>query len=198
MKVSQNQSKRLTRKEKYAIQQQSKKIKFKKLNYINIGISILFFSGLILTIFEINIFQKTIIDWKIPTGIWFFTGFIFLPFTAKYLVNYYETTGFFLQSVFNICSFGGILVFIFMATNYYFHFDSQTETYKTKIIRTGHLAKGRSSCAPPYAEVVIKHLDKQLIFPCDFEIERYKYINLTVQKGIWGFDIILNQTPLIE
>ena len=195
MRTPQNQTKRLTRKEKYAIQRQTKKVTFGKMNFKNVGLSIFFFSGLILTIFEINIFHKTIVDWKIPTSIWFFGGLLFAPFMSKHLVNYYNTTGLFLQSVFNICSFGGILVYVFMATNYYLGVDNQSETIRTEILKTGHLAKGRNGCGNPYADVKIKNSDKELIFPCNFEIERYKYVDLILKKGLLGFDIILAQIP---
>ena len=198
MRTPQNQTKRLTRKEKYAIQRQTKKAILGKMNFKNIGLSLLFFSGLILTIFEINIFHKTIIDWKIPTSIWVFTGLLFAPFMSKHLVNYYNTTGLFLQLVFNICSFGGILVYIFMATNYYFGKDNKLETFQTEILKTGHLAKGRNGCGSPYADVFVKKSDKQLIFPCDFEIEQYKYVDLTLQKGLLGFDIIIAQIPRMK
>ena len=85
-----------------------------------------------------------------------------------------------------------------MATNYYFRKDTQLEIIKTKISRTGHLAKGNYGCANSYADIIVKDCDKELIFPCGFEIAEYKFVNLTITKGILGFDIIMGKEPSTE
>ena len=191
-------NKRLTKRQKIELRQTTLKLIKNKSSRTNIILSTLFFTGLILTIFEINIYHDTIIDWKIPTAIWFFSGLLTLPFTSKYLVNYYSTTNIFMQLVFTITGFGGLLVFSFMAINYYFSLDSRSEIIRTEILKTGHLAKGRNGCGNPYADVIIKSAEKELIFPCDFDIEKYKFVTLTVKRGLLGFDIVLDKKPSTE
>jgi hypothetical protein len=156
----------------------------------------LFFCGVVLTIFEINIFRKTIIDWKIPGSIWLGTGLVSIFFTRKYLEH--ETKNIFMQLFINICGVGGILAYSFMATNYYLLDDKTTETIKTKIIKTGHLAKGKSGCEEPYADVRIKDFEKKLIYPCDFEMDKYRFVIVRTKKGFWGYNRILSQVPTIE
>ncbi len=90
------------------------------------------------------------------------------------------------------------MVYVFMATNYYFGKNNKIETLQTEILKTGHLAKGKGGCGLPYADVIIKKSDKQLIFPCDFEIEQYKYVDLTLQEGLLGFDVIIAQIPMTK
>lgn len=156
----------------------------------------LFFSGIILTVGEISIYRKTIIDWKIPTAIWLGVGLISVIYLRKYL-GYY-TNNIFLQLLFSVCSFGGLLTYSFMATNYYFINNVKTKVIKTPIIKTGHLAKGKNRCEYPYADVNIEGAKKELIFPCDFEIEKFKFVSVSLKPGLWGFDRILGQTPTEE
>jgi hypothetical protein len=156
----------------------------------------LFFSGLILTVGEISIYRKTIIGWKAPTAIWLAVGLISVIFLRKYLSSY--TKNIFLQLLFSVCSFGGLFTYSFMATNYYFIDNIKAEVVKTPIIKTGHLAKGKNKCEYPYADVNIKGAEKELIFPCDLEIEKYKFVSVSLKAGLWGFYRILEQTPTEE
>ncbi len=164
------------------------------INWVNTLLTILFIGTLLLTVFEINIYRKTLIHWAIPTTIWFLTGLILTPLTSNFLKKHYKTNGFFLQLVFNVATWGGLLIFTFMATNYYFPKEN-SKTISTKIIRTGYLAKGRNGCGAPYCEVIIDNKEKELVFPCDFDIENYTEIELTIRKGFWGFDIITDKRP---
>jgi hypothetical protein len=166
-------------------------------NWVNSLLIILFIGALILTVFEINIYRKTIIHWAIPTFVWILTGLILTPLTSSFLKKNINTNSFFLQLVFNVGTWGGLLIYGFMATNYYFPSDN-SKTITAKIINTGHLAKGRRGCGEPYCEVVINTTEKQLVFPCDFDIEKYSYIDLTIKKGFWGFDIITDKKPITE
>ena len=100
-----------------------------------------------------------------------------------------------MQIFINVVAFGGILVFCFMALNYYFDYDNKTEIIKAPIISIGHLASGRHGCEQPYAEVILKDNEKQIPFPCDSNLENFKFIKFTLRKGLFGFDIILTQTP---
>jgi hypothetical protein len=125
------------------------------------------------------------------------SGLIFTPLTSKFLKKHYDTSAFFLQLVYNVVTWGGLIIFLLMATNYYFPNDN-FKIISTKIIRTGHLADGGDGCPEPYCEVIICNRQKQIIFPCDFDIENYNGIDLTIKKGFLGFDIITDKTPTNE
>ena len=81
-----------------------------------------------------------------------------------------------------------------MATNYYLP-SNNTKTIITKITKTGHLASGRygNNCEQPYCEVVINGKEKQLVYPCDLDIESYTSVELVIKKGAWGFDVIIEK-----
>ncbi|MBP8034140.1 MAG: hypothetical protein KAZ71_06045 [Bacteroidia bacterium] len=192
----QQQIQRKTRKEKITEYQQSLKTMKYKINWVKGILPIIFIGTLILTVFEIEIYRQTLINWAILTFIWFLPGIILTPFTRKFLKYHIETNSLFLQFLFNTVTWGGLLIYGFMATNYYYPTKS-IRTITAKIIRTGHLAKGRYGCGPPYCDVVINNKEKELIFPCGLEIEKYKSIDLKIQKGLWGFEIVAESTPVI-
>lgn len=168
------------------------------INWVNSLLTILFIGTLYLTVFEIHIYRQTLIHWAVPTSIWFGTGLVLTPLTSNFMKKHYDTSGFFLQLVFNVVTWGGLLVCGLMATNYYFPQDDG-KTITTKIISTGHLSKGRGGgCAEPYCETVINGKEKQLVFSCGVEIENYTFVDLTIKKGLLGFDIITEKTPTNE
>jgi hypothetical protein len=38
-------------------------------------------------------------------------------------------------------------------------------------------------------------MQKDLIFPCGTEIGKYKSVQLTMQEGLCGFEVITSQSP---
>ena len=152
--------------------------------------TVLLFSGLILQIFAIKIYADTIIIWKLPVLLWLLVGIVSRQFTSSLLDTYYKTTNYLLQLFFNACAFGGILSFCFLASNFYLNTDTTTENARVEIIKIGHLSKWRGSCGKPYAVFQFDNSEKQVDFSCESEIERYKFINLTIRKGFWGYYII--------
>ena len=102
----------------------------------------------------------------------------------------------FFHYFYNIVSFGGILVFLFMWTNQTFNDKSET-VITLPIVSYGHLAKSRRSCGEPYAHIIYKEKEKELIFPCGTEIEKFSSLYIEVAKGLYGFDILTNET-LVE
>ncbi|WP_316820466.1 hypothetical protein [Pedobacter gandavensis] len=173
--------------------------KLKKRKYtISAILTFLFFLGGFLTVLEINIYRNTFIVWSIPTAIWISTGFLFTPLTLTLLRENFDSAGIFPKVVYNIVTFGGIICYIFMALNYHFPIGSE-KVYQVEIMKTGTLAKGKrkSSCASPYALVRFKGKEKELIFPCGFELGNYKSVRLTVVTGLLGFDIIREKTAIV-
>lgn len=82
-----------------------------------------------------------------------------------------------------------------MAANYYLLDKTEPEIIKAKIIKAGYLAKGKNGCGNPYALIYIKRTEKELVFRCDFEINKYKFVSIKLQCGLFGFDRIIEQVP---
>ena len=162
----------------------------------------LFLCGLILTIWEIYIFRVTFISVYIPLSVWVLTGFFMTPILKKifniYCFNPYtpERSPLFFHYLYNIVTFGGILVFLFMWTNQTFN-DKSRNVITLPIVSYGYLAKSRRSCGEPYAHIIYKDKEKELVFPCGTEIEKFSSVYIEVSKGLYSFDVITN-TTLIE
>jgi hypothetical protein len=161
---------------------------FKLINGILGG---LFIGSIFLTILEINIYRKTFIPFLIPLAIWILTGVFVTPFYKRFLTIYFSTPYLFLQFFFNVVTWGGFVLFAFMWTNYNFT-DKQIRTTNEKITSIGHLARGRyGNCQQPFVMINYNGQDKQLVYYCGTQIELYKSVDLTVAKGLFGYDIIV-------
>lgn len=168
---------------------------FKKLNITlwNTILTVAFFTGLLLVNFEINIYRLTFIPWIIPTCIWLITGLLITPFTTKLLAAEIRAYSLFWQAFFNIAAWGGIVVYIFMASNFCFTRHDAYQTL-TPVLSAGNLAKGRYGCGEPYVDINYAGQQKELIFPCGALVTDYKFTNLTLETGFWGYEVIKNQT----
>lgn len=83
-----------------------------------------------------------------------------------------------------------------MYLTYYFPKGEQ-RSITTNIFSTGHLAKGRrDNCALPSVDIYYKEINKELIFECSTVVEKYKKVNLQVQSGFFGYDIIIEKNLL--
>jgi len=80
-----------------------------------------------------------------------------------------------------------------MALNFYCT-DANPTSLSLIINDKGILAKGRSGCGEPY--VIVKHdnFEKQIVLPCGTSTDGFKTIDLTLRKGLFGFDIIERKT----
>ncbi|MDB5147168.1 MAG: hypothetical protein JWQ57_1188 [Mucilaginibacter sp.] len=159
----------------------------------NTFFTIAFFTGIILTYFEIDLYRSTFVDFFIPFFILILSGLSITPFLFKILPKYLKIDSLFQQLVFNILTWGGIVLYLFMALNFYCAAPNRTSLLLI-INDKGTLAKGRSGCGEPY--VIVKHdnFEKQIILPCGTSTDGFKAIDLTLRKGFFGFDIIEHKT----
>jgi hypothetical protein len=155
---------------------------------------VLFLLGLILLIWEIFIYRKTIIELKIPLLLWLTPGVFLTPLLYKRM-NYIDgmKAHWTLHYILHTCMTGAFILFAFMASNLYFA-DNKIENKTFDIIRTGSLpgSKGHRSERKPYVMINYEGMEKQLIFsyPETDKINSAKKVNLTVKRGLWGFDIL--------
>jgi len=100
-----------------------KKVKIlKALNITPTGVvfNALFFAGMLLTLWELDVYKKTLVDYRIATLLWIGPGLCLTPALRKTLALHINTNSLFLQLIYNVVTWGGIIVFTFMATNFYF------------------------------------------------------------------------------
>jgi hypothetical protein len=151
---------------------------------------LLFPFGIGLAVWEIDIYRNTFIPFAIPLLIWFLTGIVVTPRLRKFMDTYFGESVLF-QALYNIVSFGSIVVWLFMWLNYHFTVG-ETTMVNEKIISTGTLAKGEfGSCEQPYAIINYKGNTKQIIFYCGQQVELYKSVQMIIRRGLFGFDVTL-------
>ena len=173
---------------------------FRKNKKLDNLISILFFLGLILLIWEIYIFRATVIDWKIPTFIYLIPPIFLTPLffnklneidPSIYIHSKYKAVHYLLHYFLHFVIVGGILCFIFMATNFYFA-DNQTTDKRFEIIEKGQF---NSRSRDNWVRIDYEGQEKELVFPNSYEkeVDNAKFVSFEVQKGFLGFDIIKNK-----
>jgi hypothetical protein len=159
----------------------------------------LFLVGLVLTVWEIYIYRVTFISFYIPLGVWPVTGIIITPIFKRtfniYCFNPYTPgrTPMVFHYFFNVVSFGGVSVFLFMWTNQTFN-DKSKAVLTHPIISYGHLAKSRRNCGEPYVVISYQSEKKELVFPCGTDVENYSSVYVETVKGLFGFDVITDKT----
>lgn len=164
----------------------------KGINNLDILIFILFIFGMALLVWEISIYRRTIIELKIPLLIWLTPGFFMTPLLYNRFkrIEAIKKNRIFHYLV-HTCITGASLLFGFMALNYYFA-DNQTEDKRFEIIKKGSLSGRNRNEDIPYVEINYNGFEKEIIFkyPDKDKIDSAKYVNLTVKKGLFGFDIL--------
>jgi hypothetical protein len=173
-----------------------------KIKTANIIYGIPFWAGLILQIFAVDLFRLTFVPTTLSVGLYVVAGLIGFFLVRQKIKGSLKNK--FLDLIvsltWSVVSFGGTLIFLFLAGNYYL---AQHETTKQTlpIVKTGTLGKGHfSSCAQPFVDIEKDGLTKEIIFKCNLpkNIATYKSIDLLTSKGAFGFDIIRDKKLIGE
>jgi heme/copper-type cytochrome/quinol oxidase subunit 4 len=175
-----NERRRLKRQnEKYA--------KWKKYYFIG------FIAGLILMIFQIFLFRKTIIPIWIPLTIILTIGTVTFIFNRTHFNRTNNSSGWFFSLLQNICSWGFMFCYLFMSMNYYFADAEQlTSRFEIKSKSSMSGARGYRNERKPLVTIDYFGLEKVLVFSYNdtHKIDKATKVSLTVRKGLLGFDIL--------
>ena len=146
---------------------------------------------MLLIIWEVFIYEKTFIPLFIPLSIWLLTGIVITILSRGKFV-YQPKPSPFKQLLFNIIVWGGLTLFSFMWMNYHLCAKT-TSVINEKILSAGHVTQkiNSNSCEQPFVVVAYKGQKKQLMFDCDTPVESYTSVDLTISRGFFGFDILL-------
>lgn len=163
----------------------------KSLDFI---IGFVFIVGLALLYWEILIYRRTIIEFKFPLILWLTPAVFFTPLFYTKLNEIAGRLGnWILHFVLHACTTGSFILFIFMASNFYFA-DNVIVNKKLEIIDSGSVPgpKGHRNRREPYVVVKYKGIEKQLFFKYEETklVDTGKFVNISVKKGFLGFDIL--------
>ena len=143
--------------------------------------------GIGLLFLEIHLYRRTIIPFSIPLTVTLvFTIVTFFIIKSDYNKTYGKSE-FFYAIVQSLTSFGFIGCFSFMALNYYFA-ENETQT-KAFAIKEKHTIGTKHP--QPAIEIDYNGDNKQFVFYAgqQEEVKASDSVLLTVQKGLFGFDI---------
>ncbi|WP_439695928.1 hypothetical protein ACFGVS_24380 [Mucilaginibacter sp. AW1-7] len=158
--------------------------------------SILFFTGLASTIFEIHIYQKTFIPIYIPVSIYIISGVLSTPFFLNTLRQTLDGSGLLWQYVFNTISWGGVVAALFMAVNFNWG-KGDISSVTLPILHSEHSYSNRNGCYSLNIKVEYEEVQKYLVFPCDtLNLKNLDVVILTLDKGLLGYDVIKSQKLL--
>lgn len=151
--------------------------------------------------FEVRIYRLTIINILVPISIILLVG-IGAYFVSKNHYNKHNILSGTLSGLLqNICSWGFISCYLFMATNYYLA-DSETRDLKLKIESKSSMSgpKGKRAKRKPLVTIDYFGLQKELVFSYkDTEkVENADEVILIVKNGFLGFDILDQYEPVVS
>lgn len=159
---------------------------------------IMFFLGMIILIWEVEIYRKTFIDWKIPLSILLFSGilaFIIDYKNFKKTYNYKINEAYFYSIFYYFIGFGSIICSTFMLINYYFS-NPKTENQSCAIIEISEITGGKGAReSQPTFTINYKGKNKELVFNSQnlWKKQFYSEVEITTQKGYFGYDIIIER-----
>lgn len=169
------------------------KKKSKQLDKWKIFYFVTFLTGITLLVFEISIYRVTIIRTIIPVSIILSVGVLIFLFNKNHFNKINNTRGVFFPLMQNITSWGFIACYLFMSTNYYLS-DNELKELKFEIKSKSSMPgpKGRRDERKPLVTIDYFGFKKELVFSYEDteRIENADKVNLTVRKGLLGFDIL--------
>lgn len=154
---------------------------------------LVFIIGIVLTIFEISIFRKTLITQYIPISIILVTGFVGFIFNKKHLKKVYSTLGNFIIIIQCVGSWGFISCYLFMAANYYLA-SPIVKDYQAPIIEKSSVPGPKGSRNERQPLVRFRYFDfkKELVFKFEDteKVNSADSVKIIVKKGGLGFEVL--------
>ncbi|MEW4923382.1 hypothetical protein [Algibacter sp. 2305UL17-15] len=156
-----------------------------------------FVIGLILLFAQIPIIYKTLIDFITPVLIVLTVGVLtsFIDYKNYSDLYRYEGRNRYLYPFMHfLAGYGGIVLFLFFALNYFLSSDVKTIT-EYNILESGSYNIKNSSEKKTYFIINYNGKNKELVFSAsDFkELDEYKKIELTTKKGFFNYDILVSK-----
>jgi hypothetical protein len=149
--------------------------------------NILFFFGLCLSPFELDLFEMTFVPGQLLLLLWVLGGLAAMPFTKRFLAGYKYTPNLFYRIIYHVGAFGSILTFLVLGINKIV-LITKGETYKVKIESVFYYKhNGRNT---PKATVIMSGMQRNLAFDDNVAIEDYSYVDVTLRRGLFGMEVI--------
>ena len=150
---------------------------------------VLTLTSLLLIIWEMFIYRQTFINVFIPIFVLVAGGFCTFLIVRKSPLFYKgNPESSVLRSLYGTFTFGGILMFVFMALNHYVPIGDP-KNISLKVLKADHFGD-RYGEGDPYVIVRYNGMRKQLVFSHDVNIDDCVSVHLQIRTGLFGFKTI--------
>ena len=142
---------------------------------------------------QVVLFNKCFIPLNIPFLIFIISGAVAALLLRKLLAKYIITES--KLSVFILCMLasGSVFSAAFTITNYYF-VSNRVVSVTLEITQTGRTnARHSGKCSSHYVIVNYLGMARELSFSCDTYVNGYKYADVSLKTGFWGYDVIVDK-----
>jgi hypothetical protein len=157
-------------------------------------VSAFFLGGLGLCIWEVHLFRQTMISVIVPLCLLFIPGIVLTPIFFRKMNDIDGRRGhWILHYIFHSFSTGALMMFTFMALNFYLAGDEVT-SHQFDIQSKSSIPGSRHHRSEREPTVAINYwgFDKELVFHYEEteEVEKATKVRVVVRDGLFGFDVI--------
>jgi hypothetical protein len=149
-------------------------------------------AGLVLTAFAINLYESTFVPFAVCLSIYLVPALVITPVLLRLIFRQrpkYVVWKCFVISLSNVIGIGGVLLYAFLAINFYDVDDSRQITQKLSIVSTGY-RKYRDSKIP-YANIRYQGQVKGFEFPTGGPpLTDFNFLQMEINHGYFGFDVV--------
>lgn len=169
------------------------------------GNFLIFITSLVVTILSCLvagiIYSDTFMHWIILVSTPLISGLILVPITRLFLTKGEESRNFWAHFIINTLVFGTFITAAFLTINRCFP-TGASRKIKTKIFnveyvdRINHYSNGRSKrICYTTCTVLIDGKEQDLRFKCGRNLDVVPDMYITLQKGYFGFEVIVDTDP---
>jgi len=148
--------------------------------------------GLVLTAFAVNLYELTFVPLSVCLLIYLVPTLIITPLLLRLIFRQrpkYVVWKCFVITLSNIIGIGGVLLYVFMAVNFYDVDASRQFTQKLSIVSTGF--RKYSSDKIPYANVRYHNQLKGFEFPTGGPpLADFNFLQMQINHGYFDFDVV--------
>lgn len=142
---------------------------------------------------QVMLFDKCFIPLNVPFLIFIVSGIAAALLLRKLLVKYIITEAKLSMLMLLIFASGSLFSGTFTITNYYFGSD-KVVSVTLEITQTGRThIRHSNGCSSHYVIVSYLGIVRKLHFKCDTYVDGYKYTDVSLKTGLWGYDVIVGK-----
>jgi len=158
----------------------------------------MFFAGIGATFFAMDLYDSTFLPLKIALAIFIVPGIVItvLFFRVQLPQKYHKPIIFMLMLVMNTLSYGGILLYTFLAVNFY-KADKKHVTHWQIPFKHIDYYHADGSWIMANVDIEYKSIPKSYNIPAtELPQGEFHSFNMGIAPGYWGYDVVESREPM--